>query len=251
MDHGGFGGGMDPKAVQRVKSLASAQKLSQVHEPFRIQPGGSSLSVFEAPKTHILSSKGTHWEQQVATPSSKLSTKYEKLFPALQATDLTRANKALVKGGSDSLSTMPGSNTWRGKPYSDRGMLTASLLRVNEASTAFGVESMGTETHDVGRGLMAEVLREKWSAKSSSTSLNMGRVLAGLAEKYPQLDTVEKMRAQGSDKLLAQVADSRMGAAVSAALRGRQKGVSDINEYVQRKFAKHGLGPVPGGWAEI
>ncbi|TJZ64621.1 hypothetical protein [Chitiniphilus eburneus] len=247
-----FGGGMNPEKVPRVKSLGEARMASQTGETFKVQPGGSSFGVYEGWNTHVAYTQGTSWSQQVATPSSTMSTKYKSLAPNLNMTDLTRANKALVAGHSDMLSPPSGGNNWRGKTFNDQGALTATLLRVNEASTAFGHQSMGVDTHDAGTGMMAQVLSEKWAAKSQkASSPDMATTFAGLTKKFPQLDTVEKMRGQKTDPLVQQIADSRFGAALAAGQRGLDKGHgAHLGEYVQHKFNKHGLGQVPGGWAD-
>lgn len=247
---GPFSGGFYPVVPQRVKSLASVQQASWESQPFVVQPGASQSRVYEGSTTQIAPKQGTSWEQHIATPSEEMSTKYTSLFPQLlSASDLGRANKALVKGGSDTLSPEPGKNIWRSKSYSSQAQLTATLLRVNETTTAFGKESMGSPTHDAGAGIMAEALAVKWHAKNQGQEVNMQALGTHLTQKFPQLDTVKKMRDRGPDALTGQIAESRMSAAVTAAQRGQAKGKSDINEYVQRKFAKHGLGPVPSGWA--
>lgn len=248
---GPFSGGFNPIVPKRVKSLASAQHASWESHPFVVRPGASDSRVYEGSTTQIAPQQKTSWEQHIATPSEEISTAYTNLFPSLlSASDLGRANKAFVKGGSDTLSPERGKNIWRDKSYSPQAQLTATLLRVNETTTAFGKESMGSTTHDVGTGIMAEALALKWHARNQDKTLDMTAAGVHLTEKFPQLDSVQKMRRQGPEALVAQVAESRMNAAVMAAKRGQAKGKSDINEYVQRKFAKHGLGPVPGGWAE-
>ncbi|GAA5787213.1 hypothetical protein [Chitiniphilus shinanonensis] len=246
------GGGMNPEKVPRVKSLDEARAASQSGNVFKVQPGGSSFGVYEGWTSHVAPTTGKYWWQQVATPSSTMSTKYKNLAPELHMTDLTRANKALVAGRSDMLSPPSGSNNWRGKTFSDRGLLTATLLRVNEASTVLGPEVMGSDTHDAGTGLMAQALSEKWSAKSQKlASPDMATTFAGLTKKFPQLDTVEKARAQKTEPLVQQIADSRFSAALAAGQRGLDKGYgAHLGEYVQHKFNKHGLGQVPGGWAD-
>ncbi|RDS82903.1 hypothetical protein DWU98_07130 [Dyella monticola] len=247
---GPFSGGFYPIVPQRVKSLASVQQASWESQPFVVRPGASQSRVYEGSTTQIAPTQGTSWEQHIATPSQDMSSKYTSLFPSLLGvSDLGRANKALVKGGSDTLSPEPGKNIWRGKSYSPQAQLTATLLRVNETTTAFGKESLGSPTHDAGTGIMAEALAIKWQAKTQGQEVNTTKLGVHLTEKFPQLDTVEKMRKQGPDALVGQIAQSRMNAAVMAAQRGHAKGKSDINEYVQRKFAKHGLGQVPSGWA--
>lgn len=248
--HASYSGGFNPIEPPRLRSLKQVQQAAWETQPFAVRPGASASSLYEGVSTQIAPTQGTSWPQHVATQSEGLSTQYTNLFPSLSGpSDLTRANKALVKGGSDTLSPEPGKNIWRGKTYSPQAQATATLLRVNETTTAFGKESMGVPTHDVGAGLMAEALALKWTARNQGTTPDMRAVGAHLTQKFPQLDSVEKMRKQGPDALVAQVADSRMGAAVSAAQRGQAKGKSDLNEYVQHKFAKHGLGPVPSGWA--
>lgn len=249
--HPFFPGGFSPSTPPRARSLSQARRMTEGGTPFAVRPGSSSHSLYEGPATHFAPSKGTVWTQQYAKSDSGDSTQYRNIFPSIAVTDLTRANKALFKGGSDSLSPTP--DTWRGKPYAPAGMMGATLLRVNETTTAFGSTSMGSTTHDTGSGIMAEVLRQKWSGKSlGSKALDTTTLLETLTEKYPQLDTVEKMRGRGAEALVAQIADSRFEAAVAAGQRGRVKRLSawQIGEYVQHKFAKHGLGQVPGGWAD-
>ena len=245
------GGAFNKQPVPRNKSLFDARLSSQGSSPFLVKPGGSSFGVFESYTTHITSSTQQSWEQQIAKPTRKISTKYEKLAVGTSITDISRANKALVKGGSDSLSPKSGVNTWRDKTYSDAGMMTASLFRINETSTAFGASMMGSTTHDVGTGIMSELLGKKWNAKSKGRDVpSMEEALPNLTRKFPQLDSADAMLKQGESALLAQIGQSRMKAAVAAARRGQEKGWSDLNEYVQRKFRKHGLGPVPKGWGE-
>lgn len=248
-----LGGGFEPQKPVRAKSLGQARNLSQMGVPFEIRPGGSSTSVFEGLKTQTSYTTGKQWTQQVAVPSTGESTKYKNIFPKIEVTDLTRANKALVAGHSDMLSPQMGINNWRGKSYSDSGLLGASLIRINETTTAFGQESMGSDTHDAGTGIMAEVLHKKWSAKSVGQMLTDTDALRGhLETKFPQLVSVDKMRTQGDFGLMGEIADSRMKAAVSAGGRALDKGYQpwQVGEYVQRKFAKHGLGSVTGGWAQ-
>lgn len=248
--HASYSGGFNPIEPPRLRSLKQVQQAAWETQPFTVRPGASASSLYEGVSTQIAPTQGTSWQQHVATQSEGLSTQYANLFPSLSGpSDLTRANKALVKGGSDTLSPEPGRNVWRGKTYSPQAQATATLLRVNETTTAFGKESMGVPTHDVGAALMAEALTIKWTARNQGATPDMRAVGAHLTQKFPQLDSVEKMRRQGPEALVAQVAESRMGAAVSAAQRGAAKNKPDLNEYVQRKFAKHGLGPVPSGWA--
>lgn len=248
-----LGGGFEPQNPPRAKSLDQARSLSQMGVPFVIRPGGSGTSVFEGLKTQTAYTTGKQWTQQVAVPSTGESTKYENIFPKIEVTDLTRANKSFVAGHSDMLSPQTGINNWRGKSYSDSGLLGASLIRVNETTTAFGQESMGSDTHDAGTGIMAEVLHQKWSAKSAGATLTDTNALRGhLETKFPQLVSVDKMRTQSDIGLRNEITDSRMMAAVSAGGRALDKGYQSwqVGEYVQRKFAKHGLGSAPGGWAQ-
>ncbi|WP_369925572.1 hypothetical protein [Xanthomonas sp. NCPPB 2632] len=245
-----FRGGFHPEETVRVKKLKTLQSATWESQPFVIRPGGSTARTYETRTSQIAPTKGTSWEQYIATPSGDMSTTYKNLFPRLDgASDLGRANKALVKGGSDSLSPTPGKNTWRGKTYSDQAQVTASLLRFNETTTAFGKEALNVPTHDVGTGIMAEAMARKWQAKQENTALDMRGLGAHLTSLFPQMDTVEKLRKQGGHALVGQIATSRMSAAVAAALRGQAKGKSDLGEYVQRKFNKHGLGQLPAGWA--
>lgn len=251
---GGFGSYQPP----RVKSLSQAQPYLQSGDPFAVRPGGSSYSVFEGPSVHFAPSEGTVWTQLVATSEvPKQSTKYENLFPQFHVSELTRANKALVAGHSDSLSPEP--NTWHHKPYSQPAAFTASLLRLNEATTAFGSERSRDPGLNAGIGLMAEVLHQKWSAKHAGDGVDTSALLSHLTAKYPQLDTVKKMRGQKESPLEHQIAESRHNAAVSAGQRAIDTGKAiardgsiswhAVAEHVQHKFARHGLGDVPGGWA--
>lgn len=247
-----YDGGLAPASAKRLRSMKEVTRhvAQDDAQPFQVRPGASASSTYEGTTTHIAPSHGTVWAQLVAMPSENMSTQYANLFPALRGvSDLTRANKALVRGGSDTLSPARGENTWHGKSYSPAAQTTATLFRVNESTTAFGADAMRSPERDVGAGIMAETLSLKWQAKNRGQTPDMREVGAALTRKFPQLDSVKSMRGQGSEALIAQVADSRMAAAVSAAQRGRAKGKSDINEYVQRKFAKHGLGEVPKGWA--
>lgn len=244
------GGAFNKQVVPRVKSLSQARDRSLSESPFQVRPGGSGFSVFEARKTHIAPTMGTSWLQQFATPSVKMSTKYEKLADVTGISDITRANKALVRGGSDSLSPTRGINVWRDKQYSDSGALTASLLRINETTTAFGPESMGSPTHDAGTGIMSELLAQKWEARSAGTGIDTKSTFESLTGKYRQLESVDKMQTQGKRGLVDQITSSRMRAAVAAGQRGYDKGFSDLSEYAQRKFNKHGLGQLPKGWSK-
>ena len=144
------------------------------------------------------------------------------------------------------------SNAWRGKSYTTSAMTTASLMRFNETVTAFGDTGFNQTHTDVGTGIMAEALSQKWSEKTSGKQHDSQQLLSTLESKFPQLVSVEKMYKQGKEALMSQVEDSRMSAAVSAGQRGFDKGMSNwqVNEYVQRKFTKHGLGPVPRGWMD-
>jgi hypothetical protein len=253
-DRPNFGGAFNPQPVPRVKKLSVAQSYSQGFNSFYVQPGGSNFKVFEGSTSQIAPSQGSEWMQQVAKPSKKMSTKYSALAKASNVTDVTRANKALVRGNSDTLSPERGVNVWREKQFSNEGAMTASLFRINEPSTALGPESMGDPSYDAGMGIMAELLSQKWQAKSADKPIGrMDNVLPTLTDKYPQLDSVARMRTETTEEgLSGQISQSRMDAAKAAAARGIQKGVgpSQLNEYVQRKFNKHGLGPVPKGWNE-
>ncbi|GGA20937.1 hypothetical protein [Dyella nitratireducens] len=247
-------GAFHPIKPKRVLTLEAARQASQESQPFLVQPGGSNFGVYEGFNTQIAPKQDTYWQQIVAKPSEVMSTKYTELFPALSSdSDLSRANKALVTGGRNAPRPKPGKGRWQHhKSYTFHAQLTATLLRVNESFTALGKESMGLPKYDAGTGIVAEALALKWKAKNQGKNLNMKSVGAHLTDKFPQLDTTEKMRKKGKPALLKQIADSRMSAAVMAAKRAEAKGKSDlksINKYVQRKFAKHGLGPVPGGWA--
>lgn len=246
------GGGFGTITPTRVKNLSDIRQASQGYTPFSVQPGNSSTSVFMSWTSQHTPSQGGYWEQQVASSSvTKQSTQYTKLAATHTLTDLTRANKALVKGGSDSLTPMK--DSWHGKAYRPSAMLTATLMRVNETTTAFGHEAMGVPSHEVGSAMMAEALSRKWAAKNTGASVpSMGDTLSHLTEKFPQLDTTKKMRAQGEDNLLGQVSASRLNAAVEAGMRGVGKGLQswEVHEYVQKKFNKHGLGELPTGWGE-
>lgn len=252
-----YPGGFAPQKPPRAKSLEETQTHLQTGQPFAVRPGGASHSVFEGPSTHFAPTEGTVWTQLVASSQvPKQSTQYERLFPQFNISELTRANKALVAGHSDSLSPEP--NTWHHKPYSQPAALTATLLRVNEATTAFGEEASRDPRLNAGTGLMAEALHQKWSARSDGAEVDTGALLSHLTSKYPQLDTVKKMRGQQESPLEEQIAESRHNSAVSAGQRAIDKGKAfggdgtiswhAVNEHVQRKFAKHGLGEVPGGW---
>lgn len=247
-----FGGAFNPQPIPRVKKLSHAQWYSQSASPFYVQPGGSHFKVFEGSTDQVAPKGSTSWMQQVAKPSSKMSTKYTSLASVANVSDVTRANKALVYGGSNALNPQQGVNTWKHKQFSNEGAMTASLFRINETTTALGPQSMGDPSYDAGMGIMAELLSQKWQAKSSGLPIGkMENVLPSLTTKYPQLDSVARMRKESSEDMLSgQITQSRRDAARAAADRGVQKGVghSQLNEYVQRKFNKHGLGPVPKGW---
>lgn len=256
---GFYPGGFAPQIPPRAKSLRDVQEHLETGKPFAVRPGAASHSVFEGPSVQFAPKQGTAWTQLLATSQvTKQSTKYEKLFPTFHISELTRANKALVAGHSDSLSPEP--NTWHHKPYSQPAAFTATLLRVNEATTAFGSEASLHPAHNAGTGLMAEALHQKWSARSAGGTIDTSALLSHLTSKYPQLDTVKKMRDQEESPLEYQVAQSRHDAAVSAGQRAIDKGIArspysgeinwqQVGEYAQRKFAKHGLGELPGGWA--
>ncbi|HEX8963542.1 MAG TPA: hypothetical protein VF801_11115 [Rhodocyclaceae bacterium] len=246
------GGIFNTEKVPRVKSLYQAMEWTQGTQPFLVKPGGSGFGTFEGFTSQVAPTQSTSWQQLVAKPSEQMSSKYENLVKSMSVTDLTRANKALVKGSSGSLSPQQGVNTWRDKTYSNAGQTTATLLRINEPYAAFGKQSIGSTTDDVGRGLMARVLSSKWNARNTGTEVSMPDLLPQLTKRYPQLGSggASKALKLGPEALRKQIAESLMEAAVSAGVRGYHKKKSDLNEYVQRKFAKHGLGTVPGGWME-
>ncbi len=257
-DHSFFGGGFDPQKPPRARSLSEARTMTGSGMAFTARPGTSSRGVIEGPQSHHSTVDGTLWIQQYAKyeGQSRDSTEYERLFPKLTISELTRANKALVKGGSDSISPKP--DSWHGKSYSPTAMTVATLLRVNETTSAFGSDSMGSPTRDAGTGLMAHALSEKWTSKSlmgdkwSEKGFDMSSMLGRMTERYPQLESVKAMRTRGPQKLESQIVDSRMEAAIAAGQRwlDKGKGWGEIGEYVQRKFSKHGLGAPPKGWAE-
>ncbi len=255
---GFYPGGFAPQVPPRARSLGDVQRHLETGGPFAVRPGAASHSVFEGPAVHFAPTEGTGWTQLLATSQvSKQSTKYEKLFPTFEVSELTRANKALVAGHSDSLRPEP--NTWHHKPYSQPAAFTATLLRVNEATTAFGSEASRHPEYNAGTGLMAEALHQKWSARSAGRAIDTGALLSHLTSKYPQLDTVKKMRDQEESPLEHQIAQSRHDAAVSAGQRAIDKGIGRgaggeiswqrVGEYAQQKFKKHGLGELPRGWA--
>jgi hypothetical protein len=270
-----YGGGLHPQSPPRARSLSEARYLTARGKPFMVQPGSSEHAFIEAPQAQIAHSKQTVWMQLFGKSTSGESTKYTELFGKMSLDHLTRANKTLVRGGSDSIS--PATNTWHGKSYTTSAMTSATLLRLNETITAFGTEAMGTPTHDVGTGMMAQALSEKWSAKSQaqsqdkawdSSKFDMSALLTRMTKRFPQLDTVDKFRAMGKDPMKQQtpeeveaetdrimqqqIVGSRMEAAIAAGQRWLDKGKSfgEIGDYVQRKFAKHGLGAPPQGWAD-
>lgn len=247
------GGAFAPIELKRVKRLASVSDTLKNSSAFEMKPEGTEFSVHEGVTPQIAPTQGTKWDQLVAKPSKKMSTEYKSLFPALESpSDLSRANKALISGGGITKKKESGRGAWRaGKSYSHEAQLTATLLRVNETFTAFGNE-WGSAEHDVGAGMMSEALARKWKARNKGVDLGTKELGEHLTNKFPQLDTVEKMRKEGPGALRDQVAKSRMKAAVAAARRGREKGKSDgdIDAYVQHKFAKHGLGDAPSGWRD-
>ncbi|KGI78854.1 hypothetical protein [Oleiagrimonas soli] len=262
-DRQAYTGGFAKTPTKRMRSLEQSRRSMREYakgmsSPF-VRPGGSKSGVFEGFKSQVAPSKGTMWEQWKLTAPDTSSTKYTELFKSMSTlSDLGRANKALVKGGSDMLSPTPGESLWRGKSYSSEAQATATLLRLNEPHTALGGSSMGSERHDAGTGIMAETLAIKWKNSSNQQHLNKqdrtpvapSKALGRLEARYPQLDNVDKLRVQGQSGLTDQIASSRMKAAVQAGRRGLAKGQPDhsLSEYVQHKFNKHGLGQVPGGW---
>ncbi len=245
-----YSGAFNSYAPPRAKSLSQGVSYIQHDQSFLMKPGSTTHGLMQGPATQFQYSQGTLWGQMYAKSESGESTKYRELVKNFNVTDLTRANKVLVKGGSDSLSQSP--NTWKGKSYSGSAMTAASLIRLNETTTAFGSQGFSQQGQNVGSGIMAEALHQKWSAKNSGASLSSQGLLGTLESKYPQLQTVEKMRKQGAEALTQQVGTSLMSAAISAGDRAIKKNLSgwQINEYVQRKFVKHGLGELPGGWME-
>lgn len=243
---GGFGSYQPPRA----KSLNQGISLIQQGRTMNVKPGSSSHGFLEGPTTQFQYKDGNVWGQLFGKSESGISTKYRELVQDYSVQQLTRANKALVKGSSDML--VGSSNAWRGKSYTTSAMTTASLVRFNETVTAFGDTGFNHTHTDVGTGIMAEALSQKWSEKSSGLQHDSQRLLSTLESKFPQMVSVDKMHKQGQDALMSQVEESRMSAAVSAGQRGFDKGMSNwqVNEYVQRKFTKHGLGPVPRGWMD-
>lgn len=243
---GGFGSYPPPRA----KNLNQGISLIQGGSTLNVKPGSTSHGFLEGPTTQFQYSKGNVWGQLIGESESGISTKYRELVNGYSVQQLTRANKALVKGGSDSLVGSP--NTWHGKSYTNSAMTTASLMRLNETTTAFGDTGFNQTHTDVGTGIMAEALSQKWSEKSSGTQHDAKRLLSTLESKFPQLVSVDAMYKQGQEALMSQVQESRMSAAISAGIRGFDKGKSnwEVGEYVQKKFAKHGLGPVPRGWMD-
>jgi hypothetical protein len=243
---GGFGSYQPPRA----RNLNQGISLIQDGRTLNMKPGSSSHGFLEGPTTQFQYKHGNVWGQMIGESESGISTKYRELVNDYSVEQLTRANKALFKGGSDML--VGSSNSWRGKSYTTSAMTTASLMRLNETTTAFGDTGFNQTRTDVGTGIMAEALSQKWSEKTSGTQHDAKRLLSTLESKFPQLVSVKAMHKQGKEALMSQVEDSRMSAAVSAGNRGFDKGMSNwqVNEYVQKKFAKHGLGPVPRGWMD-
>ncbi|GAB3029822.1 hypothetical protein GCM10027285_10400 [Oleiagrimonas citrea] len=256
---GGFGG----RRPRRFKSLRRARqglrKQPEKLESAFVRPGGSQSGVYEGFTSQLAPSKGEVWDQWKLTAPDTASTKYTRLFENLEGlSDLGRANKAFVKGGSDMLQPTPGLSLWRGKPYSSEAQATAVLFRVNEPHTALGGSSMGSEESDAGLGLMAEAMAQKWKHSSRQqhlpredrTQVSPTKALKHLTKLFPQLDSVQKLRRQGEQGLVDQIAASRIKAAKHAGRLGQAKGVPEhrLSEHVQRKFNKHGLGQVPGGW---
>lgn len=243
---GGFGSYQPPRA----KTLNQGISLIQDGRTMNVKPGSTSHGFLEGPTTQFQYSHGNVWGQLIGESESGISTKYRELVKDYSVQQLTRANKALVKGGSDSL--VGSSNSWHGKSYTNSAMTTASLIRLNETTTAFGDAGFNKTHTDVGTGIMAEALSQKWSEKSSGMNHDANRLLSTLESKFPQLVSVDAMHKQGKEALMSQVEESRMSAAISAGIRGFEKKKSnwEVNEYVQKKFAKHGLGPVPRGWMD-
>jgi hypothetical protein len=243
---GGFGSYQPPRA----RNLNQGISLIQDGRTLNMKPGSSSHGFLEGPTTQFQYKHGNVWGQMIGESESGISTKYRELVNDYSVEQLTRANKALFKGGSDML--VGSTNSWRGKSYTTSAMTTASLMRLNETTTAFGNTGFNQTHTDVGTGIMAEALSQKWSEKTSGTQHDAKRLLSTLESKFPQLVSVDRMYKQGKEALMSQVEDSRMSAAVSAGSRGFDKGMSNwqVNEYVQKKFAKHGLGPVPRGWMD-
>jgi hypothetical protein len=141
-------------------------------------------------------------------------------------------------------------NAWHEKTYSPSAMTAATLLRFNETTTAFGDAGFKQVETNVGAGIMAETLHQKWSARNEGRGFGMKGLQNVLESAYPQLKSAEHMRKQGEIPLKNQVLQSRMSAAVSAAQRAQLKGHEDVDAYVQHKFEKHGLGAVPQGWSD-
>lgn len=246
-----YGGGFNPQKPQRVKThQAAVSQTQQGLTTFSVRPGSSTHSVMQTPTSHPARTQGTSWNQQIATPSQRMSTKYDSLFKNLSTTDLGRAHKAYIRGGAD---TMPSTQTdhFHGKSYSGAAMQTAVQFRLNETTSAFGSGSFGDPTRDAGQGIMAEVMSQKWSARAQGhTAPAVSDFQDKLIGKYPQLDTVDKMRNAGPEALSKQIQQSRFEAAVAAGVRGYQKGHgSQIGEYVQAKFNKHALGQLDSGMA--
>ncbi|HEY1137979.1 MAG TPA: hypothetical protein VGE64_10855 [Xanthomonadaceae bacterium] len=245
-----LGGGFDSYAPPRAKTLNQGISLVQQGQTLNVKPGSSSHGFLEGPTTQFQYKHGNVWGQMIGESESGISTKYRELVNDYSVQQLTRANKALIKGGSDML--VGSTNSWRGKSYTTSAMTTASLIRLNETTTAFGDTGFNQTHTDVGTGIMAEALSQKWSEKSAGTQHDAKRLLSTLESKFPQLVSVKGMQKQGQEALMSQVEESRMSAAISAGIRGFEKGKSnwEVNEYVQKKFAKHGLGPVPRGWMD-
>jgi hypothetical protein len=243
---GGFGSYKPPRA----RNLNQGISLIQEGRTLNVKPGSTSHGFLEGPTTQFQYKHGNVWGQMIGESESGISTKYRELVNDYSVEQLTRANKALFKGGSDML--VGSTNSWRGKSYTTSAMTTASLMRLNETTTAFGDTGFNQTHTNVGAGIMAEALSQKWSEKSSGTEHDAKRLLSTLESKFPQLVSVKAMHKQGQEALMSQVEESRMSAAISAGIRGFEKGKPnwEVNEYVQRKFAKHGLGPVPRGWMD-
>ncbi len=235
----------------RANSLQQARQLAHEGHAFAIRPGGAQTSIFEGVKTQIAYSQGKVWNQYFAASSTGESTKYENIFANIGVKDLTRANKAFVAGNSQNISPPRDTNTWKQNSYSDSGLLGAALIRINESITAFGTQSMGHPAFDAGTGIMAEALSRKWAARTAWQSLDSKKLLRDMTAKFPQLKSVDEMRKKSSESMLSnQIQSSLMEAAITAGDRALEKKISDVGGYVQHKFNKHGLGPVPGGWAE-
>lgn len=230
------GGVTNRRKLAVIATLGQAKDLTGAGESaFAVQPAGRESFVTEARVTHVRPKTMEAWEQYKAGRSDQGSTAYENFLGGVSVTDVTRANKALVKGAA-------------GKKYGYAGQVAATLFRINEPYTAFGAAGLAQTKKDVGAGIMAEVLKQKWDArKLGAPDPEVG--LAALRRRYPQL--IDADRAVPAT-LTKQIASSRLEAASSAEKRAAHKkieGEGNVRAYVAMKFERHGLGAVPGDWA--